>query len=127
MESINLNEFTKKEQQQLKENTIEMPRGDFRQRKFSISSEVIPQIEEIYITLKKSPRDTEYLFQKTLTGGDIDYDDGYYYFSIFPDDTKSLKMEKEYLYDIELEGQNLRYTTLGILRLTTEITTNEGE
>ena len=125
MESIALNEFTKKEQQQLKDNLIEIPRGDFRQKKFKVSNDVIPLITEIYITAKKSAKDTEYLFQKTLTGGDITYNDGYYIFAIRPEDTAELKMEKEYIYDIELVGSGLRYTTLGLLRITTEVTTNE--
>jgi len=127
MRSINLANFTAKEQDQLRRNLIEIPRGDYKQLKFSLPAEIISRLENIYITFKNSPYDEEYIFQKTLTNNDITYNGEVYLFSINPNDTSRLDMEKEYIYDIELNGENLKHTTLGILRVTSEVTLNEEE
>ena len=52
MNAINLNDFTAKEQKQLKDNLIEMPRGDLRERRFAVDSEIQERITEIIISVK---------------------------------------------------------------------------
>ena len=61
MNAINLNDFTAKEQKQLKDNLIEMPRGDLRERRFAVDSEIQERITEIVISCKKSRNDEETL------------------------------------------------------------------
>ena len=112
---------------------ISMPRGDYRNFKFKPrnkdGTDADVNFDEIYITFKISRNITEMLFQKRLSNGDITTDEeGYYHFSILPEDTEELSF-KTYYFDIELykEEPLLKQTIVGKLELTDEITHKENE
>lgn len=79
-------------------------RGDTKQKKFrrkATDGTIIRNIpEKMYFTLKKSPKDSQALFQKTLD----DFwqtEDFYWHFRIESEDTANLDFGK-YFYDIEV-------------------------
>lgn len=103
---------------------IEMPRGDIRKVRFNITSKGSSFIDcdEIYFTVKSSTTSNKIIFQKTLSGGDIVLgDDNYYHFTIRDTDTNDLSYGT-YRFDIEIVGIDIKQTTVGILRLTDEVT-----
>lgn len=106
---------------------ITMPRGDIRLERFQVkdSEGVLSQIDftEIYFTVKKDALDKNFLFQKTLSGGDIvKIDVGDYQFKIEPEDTDGLRFG-QYECDIELIYEDqIKQTEYGILEITREVT-----
>jgi len=112
---------------------ITMPRGDSRPMKFKIKNKDGTECDigfnEIYITFKESYHSKEALFQKRLTNKDITKDeDGYYHFTILPEDTENLRYTR-YYFDIEVHNRQplIKQTTIGILELTQEVTFTENE
>ena len=109
-----------------------MPRGDLRPVAFTVSGaggDPPPEITEIYATFKRSFRNTEYLFQKRLSTGDIEFlEEGSYQFMILPEDTDNIPFGA-YVFDIEFVGPGLKETFTGDFILTNEATyaANEGD
>lgn len=114
--------------------TITMPRGDIRDVRFTVydtDGEISSlDFDEIYFTVKRRTGDTEYLFQYTLTNGEIEkVESGVYQFTIEAADTDDLDIAR-YVFDIELcLGSAVKQTTVGTLELTPEVTCayNEGD
>lgn len=105
---------------------ISMPRGDIRSVTFSITgddgepSDI--EFEEIYFTVKKQFTDKHYCFQKRLSNGTIEKDgEGTYSLVIQPSDTDPLEFG-QYVFDIELLGDNIKQTTVGKIDITQEAT-----
>lgn len=111
---------------------IVMPRGDIRVIRFQVldSDGDISQTDftEIYFTAKKNALDKNYLFQKTLTGGDIvKIDAGDYQLKIEPKDTDGLNFG-QYECDIEIVYEDqIKQTEYGVLELTREVTSAYNE
>ena len=109
-----------------------MPRGDIYPVRFTIyeSETEITTIDftQIYMSCKKSVKDTDVLFQKSLSSGTIvKLGDGNYQFRIEPEDTNNLQFG-EYVFDIELIYENdIKQTIYGTLRLSEEVTTAKNE
>ncbi len=84
-------------------------RGDTqRLKKFKILDAnkqeiILTSSEELYFTVKKTTRDSSYLFQKKIGSGIELGSDGYYHITIDPADTNSLEYG-DYVYDIELKS-----------------------
>lgn len=111
---------------------IKMPRGDIRPVRFIvINSDGSPSginFDEIYFTVKNNYFTKEFLFQKKLSDGTIQPDEGGYQLVIRPEDTDNLKIGK-YVFDIEIiYGDEIKQTTVGDFVLTNEVTfaSNEG-
>ena len=112
---------------------IKMPRGDIRYIRFTITDntgEIVKiDFDEIYFTVKRNFKERKALIQKRWSEGDITRDDnGYYYFSIQPEDTDGLDYGK-HVFDIEIVlGTAIKQTTIGDFVLTEEVTyaSNEG-
>ena len=87
---------------------IVMPRGDIRLIRFQVidfqtgeRSQV--DFDEIYMTVKKSIYERNYIFQKRLSDGDIvKLDAGDYQIRLEASDTDQLDFNKVYPFDIEL-------------------------
>lgn len=112
---------------------ITMPRGDCKPIRFEVKNkdgtECDIVFDEIYVTFKTDTQTSEMAFQKRLSNGDITKDkDGYYYFTILPEDTDGLDYS-EYSFDIQLykEKPLIKQTILGTLELTEEVTFAENE
>lgn len=112
---------------------ITMPRGDYRPVRFKLrnkdGTDLNIDVDEIYITFKKSNYAKDVLFQKKLSSGEITKEeDGYYHFGIMPQDTEELDYN-EYYFDIEIYNENplIKQTRLGKLILTEETTHKENE
>ena len=112
--------------------SIKMARGDIKHFKIAVregdgSLTNIP-FTDIYFTVKRLYRDEGYKFQKRLSNGTIMKDlDGYYEFSINPEDTNDLAFG-EYAFDIELvDNGSIKQTTVGRLWLTEEVTYQTNE
>ena len=111
-----------------------MPRGDIRPVRFQVydyQTEQLSQVDftEIYVTLKKTIHDRNYVFQKRLSDGSIEkLDVGDYQFILVGEDTDSLAFNKSYPFDIELIYENeLKQTECGRLEITPEITCKWNE
>lgn len=111
---------------------IIMPRGDIHPVRFQVyeTETQITDIDftQIYMSCKKSIKDKDVLFQKSLSQGSIvKIGNGDYQFRIEPEDTNSLQFG-EYVFDIELIYKNeIKQTIYGTLRLSEEVTTAENE
>lgn len=114
---------------------IVLPRGDRTSKKIAIrekGSQELTDIEfdDIYFTVKRVYLAEEYRFQKRYsTGQIIKGEDGYYRFTILPEDTNGLPFGN-YDFDIEVvKNGAIKHTTVGVLTLTKEVTfaSNEGE
>ena len=83
---------------------------------------------EIYVTFKKNSLDEPYLFQYKLSAGTVwEVDTGVYEFKIRPADTENLPAGG-YVFDIELiYNGTIKQTTVGILKLTQDVTHNADE
>lgn len=112
---------------------ITMPRGDLLTKSFIIrapdKTPYTEQLDEVYLTVKKSFRDRNFKFQKRMSNGGIDYvGDGRYQFVIQPEDTNGLDFG-DYDFDIEIvKIGEIKKTFAGKLILTSESThaVNEG-
>lgn len=114
-----------------------MPRGDIRLVRFQVIDDDgdISDIDfdEIYFTVKKHYSDTNFLFQKRLSTGDIiKINTGDYQIRIEPQDTDNLiinRVGESYDFDIELRYEDqIKQTFAGEFVLTKEVThaVNEG-
>lgn len=116
-----------------KSNLLEQIRGDsvvwhfHRTDKRGVIIADVP--DKIYFTVKWSPEDEDYLFQKTKD--DIAFDTNTYEYSIqiAPEDTNKLEYG-DYVYDIEvIKNGEKRTIARGTYRITWESTwqSNEGK
>ena len=110
---------------------INMHRGDLQEIEFEVidgDSEPIEGITEIFWTVKRSVHDKNFVIQKKLSDNTIQSVDATYYFTIRPEDTDGLAFG-EYPFDIEVIGEGLKKTFLGLLNLEKEVTysSNEGD
>ena len=111
---------------------ISMPRGDIKLVRFIINdpSGNISDTDftEIYFTVKKSTKVSEYEFQKKLsTGGIVKLGDGDYQIKIEPEDTGRMTYG-DYKFDIQIcYEREIKDTFVGIFILTEEVTFNDNE
>lgn len=111
---------------------IAMPRGDVRYERFLINDPngtgTELDFDNVYFTVKKSPRDRIYMFQKSLKKGTIEkLALGDYQFKIEPQDTNKMNYGK-YIFDIQLEYKDiLKETFTGEFDLLYEVTYPENE
>jgi len=116
---------------------ISMPRGDIKLVRFLVNdpNNTATDIDftEIYFTVKKSPRERLYEFQKRLsTGGIVKLGLGDYQIKIEPRDTNKMFVNNirfpNYVFDIQLEYEDqLKESFLGTFVLTDEVTYAENE
>ena len=111
---------------------IVMHRGDKVDKKFRVINKVTKEpmdiaFDDIFITFKMVYLSETVTFQKRMSNGDIVFHDGYYHFSIMPEDTDNLPFGK-YDYDIEVvrNGQ-IKQTRAGKLYITNEVTYASNE
>ena len=81
---------------------VSLTRGDTARLTVSVTNDIgepyiIQPEDTLTLSVKKSTKDTEYLFQKTIKGYDT--------FHIEPEDTKPLDFGK-YKYDVEIITEN---------------------
>lgn len=103
--------------------TIWMTRGDTVRIELSLyDSQGNPYSPDdgdcIYFTVKKSYKDKDYLFQKTV---DLDH----MVLTIEPEDTENLQMNKDYEYDMQLtkfNGDIDTFITPSTLHIAEEVT-----
>ena len=104
---------------------IVFPRGDSFAQGFVMKrndSTVTTVFDEIYFTVKKSYKDTNFVLQQKLTDGDIVYDgNGHYTLFLEPEDTSWLDFTT-YECDFEFILGEEKKTFVGTMQLTKEIT-----
>lgn len=112
---------------------IDMPRGDLRSVQFTVydaesHSQTQVQFDEIYVTFKRNSNDEPFLFQYKLSSGTVwEASTGVYEFRILPADTENLDAGG-YVFDIQLlQGGAIKQTTVGVLKLTQDVTHTEDE
>jgi hypothetical protein len=111
---------------------ISIPRGDIRNFKIAIkdpSGDLTGlTFDDIYFTVKRGYLNQEFKFQKRLSDGTITKnEEGYYLFSILPNDTNNLPFG-DYDFDIEIvKDDAIKQTTVGVLTLTKEVTYQSNE
>lgn len=111
---------------------ISMPRGDIRNIPFEVlnsdDSRCEIDFDEIIMTCKKCYKDSNVLFQKRLSRGEINkVETGLYEYTIFPEDTDNLVIG-DYDFDIVLYYQNeIKQTSVGTLALTKDVTRPKDE
>ena len=108
---------------------MEIVRGDTKALKFQRKMDgepILIKADKVYFTVKKSTRDKEALFQKTIT--DMSFDsEGVYHFIIEPDDTNNLSYG-DYVYDLEVIIGNYKKTiSIGIFEIESEVTFPRNE
>lgn len=83
--------------------------------------------DEMYFTLKKTYKANDYIIQKKLSKGEIQYQDGCYYLILEHDDTANMKYGT-YVYDIQIVSRGfVRTPILGTITLTEEATFKSNE
>jgi len=110
-----------------------MARGDLESRQFLLknpSGETFTtEPDEIYLTVKKTADDRDFIVQKRLsTGGISKVETGKYQFTIMPEDTNNMNYG-DYAFDIEIVKNGLiKKTFFGRFILDKEVTHyyNEG-
>jgi len=111
---------------------IVMARGDLEARTFVVTENGRPPAEpfdNIYLTVKRSPKDREALIQKKLSDGTIYETEtaGTFAFEIEPEDTDGLPYG-EYGFDLEFfRDGSLKKTVVGRITLTEEYTHHNNE
>lgn len=111
---------------------IAMHRGDIHYERFIIKDPTGTytdiDFDEIYFTVKKTPKDRPYLFQKVLSNGSIEkLDIGDYQLKIEPEDTNSLPYGR-YVFDINIKYLDIiDESFVGIFDLLEEVTFAENE
>lgn len=111
---------------------IEMIRGDTQPIKFQILDGdgnvlKLDSTDELYFTMKKNYKKTDYVLQKRFSRNEITYQEGYYLFTLEHDDTAELKYGG-YVYDIQLvSGTIVATIALGTITLTEEATFKANE
>ncbi len=120
---------------------IRMPRGDLRLVRFLVNDRngtaTDVDFSEIYFTVKRSPKDRLFEFQKRLsTGGITKLGLGDYQLRIEPKDTNKMVVNStrfpNYVFDIQVEYESndhmfIKESFPGSLVLTDEITYAENE
>jgi hypothetical protein len=107
-------------------------RGDTYAINVSIKN-CIEELTEIYFTVKQNYDDKNVVMQKTLSGGAITELHGTetkarYNILIHATDTDKMKVDTEYLYDLELVADTLKKTILkGTITLEADVTRTENE
>lgn len=107
---------------------FEFPRGDTKVFKFKLQDKngeelSLSATDRLFLTAKKNHKSTEVIFQKTIGNGIELKDDGYYYVTIYPDDTNSLNYGS-FGYDIEIKTATgiVKTLCIGSITLTEEYT-----
>lgn len=113
---------------------IEIPKIDYQLINFGIrdtkTKELIKLSNEdlIFMTVRHSPEDENFKFQKSLEKG-ITYDEENrkYVIEITSEDTKDLVLNEEYGYDITVyyDGQKPKQKVVGKFKVTNKYTLNE--
>ena len=120
---------------------IRMPRGDLRLVRFLVNDRngtaTDVDFSEIYFTVKRSPKDRLFEFQKRLsTGGITKLGLGDYQLRIEPKDTNKMVVNStrfpNYVFDIQVEYKSddhmfIKESFPGSLVLTDEVTYAENE
>lgn len=112
---------------------LEFTRGDTKVFKFKLKDKNgenlrLSSSDNLFLTVKKNAKSKERIFQKTIGNGIELKDDGYYYVTIFPDDTNNLNYS-QYGYDIEIKTSTgiVKTLIIGSITLTEEYTHKEDE
>lgn len=103
-----------------------MTRGDtakFNFQRLDADGQVITTIaDEVFFTVKGSPRNTYPEFQIRLEDMTFD-EDGTYHFTVEPTDTNNLDFTKEHWYDLEVIQDGIKTTiAFGEFNLKPEVT-----
>lgn len=95
------------------EKDIKVTRGDTFGFNFDIKDGegLEPTLDAVYFSVKETPEDDDYTFQKTLTNGITRLTGGGYYVRIDPSDTQDLDKDK-YYYDLQVNIDDDVYTPL---------------
>ena len=103
---------------------MEITRGDSKGLYFQRKRDgqpILQEAENIYFTVKVNNNTEEAVFQKTIADMTFD-EDGYYHFTINPEDTNGLNYG-DYVYDIEVKIADYTKTiSQGTLSITKETT-----
>lgn len=117
--------------QKCKINQIIMTRGDTMSYKFRRKNKdgqpILEIAPKIYFSIKDTDLKQEVVIQKTIE--DMTFEDGWYSFTIYPEDTNNLTYG-DYTYDIEVRNEYDNYTrtlSKGIYTLEEETTWAENE
>jgi hypothetical protein len=111
---------------------LEFTRGDTQVIKFQIKdgydNPIIPTLSDnVYFTVKQNSNSKKVLIKKEFPENGINYEDGYFYFTLESDDTSNLAYGT-YQYDIEFKSEKYVKTLgFGSITLTDEITFKEDE
>lgn len=113
---------------------MKITRGDTEkfkfQRKDQDDTAITRKADEMYFTLKANETMEDFIFQKRLSDGTITFtDDGYYHFTILPEDTNNLDYDL-YYFDIEVktvEDNYVRTLKKGTIQITGEVTFASNE
>ena len=111
---------------------LEFTRGDTQVIKFQIKdgydNPIIPTLSDnVYFTVKQNSNSKKVLIKKVFPENGINYEDGYFYFTLESDDTSNLAYGT-YQYDIEFKSEKYVKTLgFGSITLTDEITFKEDE
>ena len=107
---------------------LEFPRGDTKEFKFKLTDKngenlTLSPTDKLYLTVKKDTNSNTVLFQKRIGSGIELKNDGYYYVTIYPNDTNELPYG-QYGYDLEIKtGTGIVKTlVVGTITLTEEYT-----
>lgn len=112
---------------------FEFVRGDTFSRNVTVCN-CLDNITEIYFTVKSDYEDKVPVIQKSLTGGGITLiedlkDEKKYNLLINATDTDLMKVDTEYVYDLQIVADTLKATVLkGTITLEADVTRtiNEG-
>lgn len=110
---------------------LEFTRGDTQFLKFQLKdglgNAIIPSTDDVlYFTVKQNQNSSKVLIQKKYPD-DIEYQDGYFIFTLNSEDTSSLAYGS-YQYDVELKsGDYVKTLGFGTITLTDEITHRRDE
>ena len=111
---------------------IAMARGDIHYERFVIANPDGTQAEidfdKVYFTVKKSFKETRYIFQKKLSDGTIEkLSPGDYQVKITPEDTAGMPFGN-YVFDIQVQfGDTIKQTFPGEFAILNEATYPENE
>ena len=117
----------------VKKVNIEIPKLDYQIILLSIKDNGrIVQLQEedrLYFTVSLTPDTTDYIIQKSLNNG-IEYNQetGKYELEITSEDTKNLKLDYKYGYDITIYygGDKPKQKVIGTFVVSDKFTMNEG-
>lgn len=107
---------------------LEFPRGDTKVFKFKLTDNngeelTLTSVDKLYLTAKKDVNSNTVIFQKRIGSGIELKEDGYYYVTIYPDDTNELPYG-QYGYDLEIKTATgiVKTLVVGTITLTEEYT-----